>query len=104
MLKLTKGLRIVIDAMDECQEPDEVAKFIQILLESGNFYVMVSSRNPIPKCLEQLRVALKLSLDDEERMVDIIKHIDKAIWKDSGRFKGVENEIKDRLIDGAHGQ
>ncbi|THV01550.1 hypothetical protein K435DRAFT_853697 [Dendrothele bispora CBS 962.96] len=63
---------IILDAMDECQEPDEVSKFIQILLGIGNVYVVVSSRNPMPKFLEQPWVTLKLSLDEEETMEDII--------------------------------
>ena len=96
---------IVIDALDECQreEKEEVVAFLKELLLIHNVSLFVTCRNP--PFLEGIEnQCLEIPLQQEEVMKDIMIHIDEAIRKPQSPFAGLENKIKDALVNGANGQ
>ena len=95
---------IILDAMDECQEQTKVIQIIQALFELGcRVSVLVTSRHPISFQFDS-RKLIRMSHNVEEMSDDIITCIDQAIKENPIQFRGLEDEIKETLIEGAHEQ
>ncbi|KAJ3885655.1 hypothetical protein GG344DRAFT_58855, partial [Lentinula edodes] len=100
MIKERNGGYIVVDAMDECQESDEVLNYLSAF--SGQLWILVTSRihaGGFGKGVLEIALGSKESSIDK----DIVMYLNSKINPDS-KFKGeIGANIKESLRKGAHG-
>jgi hypothetical protein len=99
---------LVLDALDECSERDELVDIIARILTESQVAVLATSRNErnIAESL-QVTVANITCLGNDDGVADDISlHVQKCLQEDK-RLKGwpqkIKQEIREALIDGAHG-
>ena len=109
LLKEFPDVHIVIDALDECEQNEEVLRWIEGLLEKKNdrLHVLVSSRQDYHFQLELERLAsLMLKLDQQTFAKDIEIYIHERLGTDPRMRKwssDVRDDIKQSLVSNAGG-
>ncbi|MDI1486542.1 MAG: hypothetical protein OHK93_005773 [Ramalina farinacea] len=109
LLKEFQDVYIVIDALDECEQNEEVLRWIEGLLEKKNdqLHVLVSSRQDYHFQLELERLAsLMLKLDQQTFAKDIETYIHERLSTDPRMKKwpsDVRDDIKQSLVSNAGG-
>ena len=109
LLREFQDVYIVIDALDECEQNEEVLRWIEGFLENknGRFHVLVSSRQDLHFQLEVERVAsLILRLDQRTFDNDIKVYIHERLSTDPRMMKwptDVREDIKQSLVSNAGG-
>ena len=109
MLKIFKGTYILLDALDECTDREELLEFIEALMEWNiqDLHVLATSRkeNDIATSLEPL-VTLQQGIQSALVNADIRIHIMERLSSDPKLKKwpvDVQKEIEDALMKGAKG-
>ncbi|THU80608.1 hypothetical protein K435DRAFT_809757 [Dendrothele bispora CBS 962.96] len=90
---------IVLDAFDECQDQNQVAKFIQELQNQASVHIIVSCRYAV----QSVTSSEMLLLNDKNVADDIGQHIDRIFDEGKISFLSMKNEIKNVLLEGANG-
>ena len=109
LLKEFQDVHIVIDALDECEQNEEVLRWIEGLLEKKHdrLHVLVSSRQDYHFQLELERLAsLMLKLDQQTFAKDIEIYIHERLGTDPRMKKwpsDVRDDIKQSLVSNAGG-
>jgi hypothetical protein len=103
ILKSGIKLRIMIDALDECDEPKELLKALRdaSLIMPGGLELLVSSRYEV-HVDEKLSNAVIVDLSPSVSNVDIITYITTEVSdreEDERILKGKHLDLKDRLIE-----
>lgn len=100
---------ILVDALDECVDQEDLFKFIEALMgwNMDNLHVLTTSRmeNDIATSLDPL-VTCKMPLQSALVDADIHIHIRERLSDDPKLRKwpiDVQNEIEDALMNGAQG-
>jgi hypothetical protein len=99
---------LVLDALDECSERDELLDVIARILTESQVGVLATSRNErnIAESLQGAVANVTCLGHDDGVADDISLHVHRCLQEDK-RLKGwpptIKQEIKEALIDGAHG-
>lgn len=100
---------VILDALDECRERDELLKTIANVVQwkQGSVHLLVTSRKErdIDECLDSL-VTSQISIQSEVVNADIHAHISEVLQNDPKLKKwpvNVQQEIHDSLMNGANG-
>ena len=99
---------LVLDALDECSERDQLLDVIARLLTEPKVAVLTTSRNErnIAESLQVTVTNITCLGHDDGVADDISLHVQKCLQEDK-RLKGwpqkIKQEIQEALIDGAHG-
>jgi hypothetical protein len=109
VLKCFREVHIVIDAFDECEQSEEVLRWIQELMESkdGRLHLLVSSRQDhrSRSALESAATSI-LALDEHTFEKDIQLYIREQLSTDPRMMSWpsrVQNDIEQSLISNAGG-
>lgn len=109
MLKIFNAAYILLDALDECTDREDLLEFIEALVgwNMKSLHILTTSRkeNDIAKSLEPLR-ACQLCIQSALVDPDIRVHVLERLSNDSELKKwpaDVQTEIEDTLMQGAKG-
>ena len=109
MLKSFNSTYILLDALDECTEQEDLLKFIEVLMDGdiGNLHLLATSRkeNEIATSIEPL-VTCQLGIQSAPVDGDIRVHVLERLSSDPKLKKwpaDVQKEIEDVLMRGAKG-
>jgi len=109
LFKNSERIYLVMDALDECAEHDELFDFIPRLrcLASGHVNLLVTSREErdIANALQDV-IEVRIGLESHVVDGDIRLHVQKCLATDKrlGKWNPhIRQEIQDALVQGAHG-
>jgi len=101
----TADTYIILDAMDECQDQTKVTELICELFNlESKVHILVTSRHSMLDVTSSPSEIILMSLSNEDGIDDIALHTDHKMKENSRQFKGLEGQIRETLINGAHGQ
>jgi hypothetical protein len=100
---------VIIDALDECQDREQLLPLIEEISEwkSGNLHMLATSRqeHDIEVCVGPL-VSAQINLHSVQVNADIHTHLRERLQNDSKLKKWpakIHGQIEEALMDGAHG-
>ncbi|KAJ7898971.1 hypothetical protein B0H13DRAFT_2664450 [Mycena leptocephala] len=104
LIEFKDSVYIVLDALDECSERDELLHVITVILAAGlsNVHLLVTSRPEVPCNMDTAEQLVSVSLEgcmDE----DIELYVTEMLSKELGWIFERKEEIKRRLLDCGNG-